>query len=381
MDLEYYEKIKYLFSSESDDMRSIVFLIVLHSISNMDYITKGNEEWVIYCKDLLYEMNKLKELSITTLSNFIRDINIYSKKTILIIQFFFKIEYNSIDITNSIYEWINATKITRLISRFEEFMGVKLNISDSGQIDYIPSNRTQFKFNNVIINRLLKSSLKDIPPMKDLDILLVNPVKQCFKGKKKYLDRLNKGFKCLDISQCKKIMNLKSYLPTITKEINQMDVCDATAQLIKFGFKYNENSSVCFEMYTLWESRMLGLLQIDSINIKLKQYIELLLEKVNPIILLKKQLNSTNYRFSIIKILKQYNLSLEKYSYIESMMHRARFILNTYTVLMKVFDNNIIFNPTNLAIYEKYYNKIYRKYIVEQSLVLDSIENQFIISS
>jgi hypothetical protein len=374
MDLEYYEKIKYLFSIDIDDMRSILFLLILHS-PHINYINIENDEFKIYFYDLLYETNKSNEIP---LYYFQRDIGIYTDKTISIIQFFFKIEYNSIDITNNINEWKNATKITRLISQLEEYSKLKLNSS------YSPSNATQFKFTN--IQFILKRILKDIPPIKDLDILLINPIQQCFKGKKKYLDRLNNGIKCLDISRCKNMMKKKSYLPTITAEINQMDVCDATTQLIKFGFKYNDNSSVCFEMYSSWEHRMLELLQIDSINIKLKQYIELLLEKVNPIMLLKKQLNSTNYRFSIRNILNQYmkglkkQISIEKYSYIESMHYRARFILNTYSILMKVFDNNIIFNPTNLSIYAKYYNKIYRKYILEQYLLLDSIENQLKIN-
>lgn len=386
MDLEYYDKIKYLFSLSKNDMRPIILLIILHSSVNQDsnevndntlelyrHMVK-NDEWKTYCRDLLYAaVNYSNTLSV---HNFVNNLPIYTKKTQTIISRFFKIEYNRTDITNNIVSWKNATHITLVPDILEQFFNIQL------PVNYVPSTNTQFEFNSMIIKSILRSIVGVIPQMKTIDVDLINPVHKCFSKEKKYLDYLENCFKGKDVSKCKAFMNQPSYSSTIKEEVNTMDVCVATELLIKFGFKYNKKSSICFEQYTSWEKRMITILQIKSINPNLKKYIELLLERVNSIKLLKKELMVKGSDYSIALVLKQYvelyprlKTRIDRYNEVELQYNKSQYILSNYRILMKLFNNTAI-NSINLSIYEEHYNKMYSKFMSEQALLLDYIEHQ-----
>jgi len=292
-----------------------------------------------------------------------------------IIKTFFKLEYGNEDITYT-DRWKQATKITRLNDKIEKFTGISL------KPDYKKSSNTQFTFNESILKEILKSTIDNIPKMKCLQH--INPIDKCLidTNQKQCLDYLEQCFKGRDISSCKKFMNQDNYLSNITNEVNSMDMCVAAETLVKLGFKSNKTVAICFESYQSWEERMLLLLQIKAINPKLIVYIELLLEKVNPIMLLKKELELKGGGYSIANVLNEYSsknnkliLPIYKHNNMENKYHTANHIVSLYSLLMKVFNNNKVFNYNNRKKYIDYYDKIHYKYLSKQKQLFDIIQN------
>ena len=390
MEIEKLKKLKYLFSLNENDMRPIFFLIILTNLSDytnnnhkdggfmnlykLPYMSliKSNDaynEWCVYCMDLLTASN----ISIKQFLAMNQDASLFDEK---IIKAFFKLEYGNEDITHNAERWKQATKITRLNDKIEKLTGISL------KPDYKKSSDTQFKFNETILKEILKSTIDMIPKMKCLQT--INLIDKCMidTNQKQCLDYLEQCFKGRDIASCKKFMNQDNYLSNITNEVKSMDICVAAETLVKLGFKSNKTLAICFESYDLWEERMLQLLQIKTINPKLIVYIRLLLERVNPIMLLKKELELKGGGYSIANVLKEYSsknnkliLPIHKHNNMENKYHTAKHIVSLYSLLMKVFNNNKVFNYDNRKMYIEYYDKIHYKYLSNQKQLLDIIQN------
>ena len=376
MDYKKIENLKFLFSVNENDMRSIFMLIILNNLTDYTYknlydstymqLIKNNNEWIKYCMDLL-----LSNISITQFKANLP----YTADIEKIIQTFFKLEYGT-EIIINIDQWKKVTRITRVNNKIIELTGICLTPN------YIQSSNTQFTFNDKIIKSLLSTLIKNIPPIKCVEI--INPIVKCvINSEKLYLNYLEECFKGRGIDKCKRMMNEPNYLLIITKEVNEMDMCIAAETLVKFGFKSNKTKSICFESYKLWEKRMIQLLQVKQINPKLEQYLKLLLEKVNPIILLRKQLEYMNPMrkiYSIVPILNEYlhkyklNYPITKYTDMETEYNSAYYIVSMYSLLIKVFNNEKHFNSNNRQSYSNYYDKIHAKLLLTQGKILDVLE-------
>ena len=376
MDYKKIENLKFLFSVNENDMRSIFMLIILNNLTDYTYknlydsaymqLIKNNNEWIKYCMDLL-----LSNISITQFKANLP----YTADIEKIIQTFFKLEYGSELIIN-VDQWKKVTRITRVNNKIIELTGICLTPN------YIQSSNTQFTFNDKIIKSLLSTLIKNIPPIKCVET--INPIVKCvINSEKLYLNYLEECFKGRGIDKCKRMMNEPNYLLIITKEVNEMDMCIAAETLVKFGFKSNKTKSICFESYKLWEKRMIQLLQVKQINPKLEQYLKLLLEKVNPIILLRKQLEYMNPMrkiYSIVPILNEYlhkyklNYPITKYTNMETEYNSAYYIVSMYSLLIKVFNNEKHFNSNNRQSYSNYYDKIHAKLLLTQGKILDVLE-------
>ena len=379
MDTKKLDKLKFLFSINENDMRSIFFLIILYNLSNYTYkilytlpymnlikIDAGSyNEWSMYCMDLL-----TLNISITEFKNNIPN---YTEIDEIIIKTFFKLEYGTIEITNDTTLWTQVTQITRLNNKLIEFTGICLTPN------YIQSLNTQFIFNDNIIKQLLLLLINNIPPIKCLEI--INPIKKCsINSETLYLNHLEECFKGRGIDKCKQFMNEPKFMSIITNEVNNMDICDATETLVKLGFKSNNTNAICFESYNSWEQNMIQILHIKNINPKLKKYIKLLLDKINPIVLLKTQLKVTGSNYSILSILNEYSskyklkLPINKYNDMEIKYNEAYYILTMYSLLMKIFNNQKHFNNQNREIYNNYYNKIKTNFLFYQMKILDALQ-------
>ena len=280
MEIDKLKKLKYLFSTNENDMRSYFFLIILNCLSEytkealykLPYMIliksniKSYNEWSMYCMDLYNIPISIKQFLDMDQGSYERNNKI--------IQTFFKLEYGNEDITFDVDRWKLVTNIIRLNDKMEQFTGILKS-------DYNQDNQfnTQFEFNDTILKQILKSLIDNIPTMKTLDVKVINPIEICLidTGGKQCLDYLEQCFKGRDITRCKKFMNQDNYLSNIKSEVNSMDVCVAADTLVKLGFKSNKTSAICFEPYDSWEKRMIEILQINAINSKLTQYIELLL--------------------------------------------------------------------------------------------------------
>jgi len=388
MDIEKIETLKYLFSTKENDMRSILFVIILDdminkklelttdNLYNLPYMInlKKNEEWITYCMDLA---------SVT----FIDKYNIQYSKYSKFIQPFFIIEENSIDLTNDIKKWSSNSMMTRMKDKITGFTGiVPLGSSDKS---YNISNNTYFSFNTLICNIILKTLIKNQPPlMEQHDMVLLDTVEQCFvqnKTHKKCIDYLEYCFKGKDVTEFKKYMNQDTFSDNIIKEVKDMDVCEAVRILDSLNFKYDHVNKKHFESYESWIQRTVVLLKIKDINPGLKKYIKLLLEKVNIITKLKKQLNKYSERKikGISKIMTHCSTLMNdvlcdemilSHNNLENKYYIADNIITIYDLLSKVCNNKIVFNNDNKHIYTKYYDKIKHKYLKDQKTLLNYIE-------
>jgi len=391
MDNDIANKYKYLFDIKEDDNRSLFFLIIMgdllkknldltmenmYSLSYMKNM-RNNDEWIKFCMDLAFEDKILDSVLI--------DIKLFP-----IILKFFTVMKNDIDVTNNTKEWQNISKIIRRKNKIMEFTGIK------PKPKYIQSNETKFNFNKIILQKLLKEMLIDIPEMDQIEMIIMNPIQKCYENGIVPPDQLNQdiceNLSCLEyiencsstknLNKCKKFISNDINLNKIIKEVQDMDVCKATGILIKFGFKYNNMKVACFESYLDWEKRTLDTLKIKGINKGLIKYIELLIEKVNPISELKRKINQSGG--GIANILSHYSDKqpvikniIDKHILIEKKYNQSKYIMGRYNTMMKIFNNNEIFNRNNKYLYSNYYDKINYKYLLQQKILLNYIERTY----
>jgi hypothetical protein len=353
MEINNFSKLKGLFSIDKDDMRSVFFLLAtsmdIDNLYSQSYMInmKTNEEWIIYCKDLMKN------------NNYIQYINYLNSWEIDLIKRLCRVESYGLEIT----DWTHATRIYLDVTKFEAFT----------QINYDPnhiiSNNKQFEFNESILNAFLVTIMKNTPALKEIT-LEISPIKKCFKPNDNTYFNTIKCAAGNSIDSCVAFMNQSNYNQLILDEVASMDMCDAAKILVKFGFK---NNNVSFESYESWETRIKNLIHVTSINPKLKKYIELLLDHVNPIMILKRELQSK--LGSSVNIFKEYlDLDLIPYEKLEINFHQAYHIIHYYSLMMKAFSNQKIFNYDNMYKYRNYYEKINYKYLLQQKILLDQIE-------
>jgi hypothetical protein len=372
MDIDNFSKLKLLFSTTKDDMRSIFFLLAVSNMINLncDCLYKlpymidmeKNDEWITYCNDIN------QSNIFVNVSEFIDCLNSWE---IELIKKLCRVESYGRDITD------HPTKIILDRTKFTEFSHIKYNPN------HINSNNKQFEFNEQILNNFLKSIMADIPSLKNISINTISPIKKCFKTNdvNTYFDTIKKCVDGKNIDDCMNFMKSSDYNQKILDEVASMDICDAAIILVKFGFKTNNNIS--FESYNSWETRIKSIISVNSINLQLKKYIELLLERVNPIMILKKELQKNSS--SIKSILNQYispnsnhyNL-VPKYNKVEENYHKARHIITVYSMLMTVFTNRKIFNYDNMYKYRNLYEKLNYKYLLQQTLLLNHVEENLL---
>ena len=404
-----------LFSIHMNDLRSefIYFIICdlmtnkleLNSINlyNSPYMidVKDNIEWVEYCYDIT--MND-DIIDIKILENINKQLTIKNQSILFIdrittiIQQFFKITYNNIDITFIPSQWNKATNIIRLKYNIYKFVNIMAPPFYSKKKD----EYLQFIFTEEIIRNMLKSMINNIPPMEQIEMDLTNMIEKCIKKKStSFTDNVIKCMKGKDINSCKKIMSMEDYKDIIKKEINEMDVCSAVNLLVQFGFKMKKNTTFDkneskasfsslfnyqkFESYEMWEKRYKLLLELPSINDKFSYYIKLLLEKANPINELRNKMETSNIGMiggGIKNVMNKYmgkndllNNIIVKHNIMEEKYHTARYIVINYGQFIKIFNNKKIFNYNNMALYKRYYDKIYYKYMIIQKELLDMIDS------
>jgi hypothetical protein len=372
MDIDNFSKLKLLFSTEEDDMRSIFFLLAVSNMINLscDCLYKlpymidmeKNDEWITYCNDIIIQDNNL-----INPNEFLDYLNSWE---IELIKKLCRVESYGRDITD------HRTKITLDRTKFTDFCHIKYT-------NHIQSNNKQFEFNEQILNSFLKSIMTDVPSLKDISINTISPIKKCFKTNdvNTYFDTIKKCVDGKNIDDCMNFMKSSNYNQKILDEVASMDICDAAIILVKFGFKTNNNIS--FESYHSWETRIKSIISVNSINLQLKKYIELLLERVNPIMILKKELQKN--ASSINTILNEYILPnsehynlVPKYNKVEENYHKAHYIITVYSMLMVVFTNRKIFNYDNMYKYRNLYEKLNYKYLLQQTILLNHVEENLL---
>ena len=384
-----FKKIKYLFSINNNDMRSDFFLFIIFDILNRNNILTSNIlynspftyniihniEWINYCMDLAYEDLEFKWPEVN-----ISNINII--KTI--IKTFFIVIDNDNNIihidnynyNNNISKLSNTSKLIRSKDKIIKFTTI------IPSYNYLKSSQNSFTFNTMIFKDMLKKMLENIPPINMInENTLINPVKQCLEKKKmEYFEYITKCMNGSDINNCIKFMQNKNYYDKIKKEVENMDKCTCVDILIKFGFKYQDSK---LELYETWEKRIIYNLQINNINMMLKQYILLLIQRLNPILELK-QILDKNKNIGIENVLLKYkklypdmiNTSIiNEYIIVERKYFISLYILDCYYNLLKIFNNRIVFNYNNMQTYINYHDLIFNIYSDKQSVILKKIEN------
>jgi hypothetical protein len=320
---------------------------------------KQNNEWIQYCMDLAFE-DKIMEIT-----------NIESNMIQTIIQTFFT--------------EVRDNKFIRSKDKIIEFTDITIPPY------YVQSHESKFNFNKTILKKILKEMLENIPEMNQIEMIIINPIQKCYENgivptdidiceNQSCLEYIENCSSTKNLNKCKRFLSNDMNWNKLVKEVQDMDVCKATDILIKFGFKYNNKSLKCFEPYTEWNNRTMKTLQIKEINNGLKKYIELLIEKANPISELKRKINMNGG--GIGSVLSSYSLknpelkeTIDNHNMIEEKYHNAKYIVGRYNMMMDLFNDNEIFNRNNKYMYHDYYEKIHYKYLLEQKILLNSIEN------
>ena len=396
-----FKKIKYLFSINNNDMRSDFFLFIIfdilnrnniltYNILNNNILTSNilynspftynmihNIEWINYCMDLAYEDIEFKWPEVNT-----SNINIIKTiiKTFFIVidndNNIIHIDNNNNNNNNNISKLSNTSRLIRSKDKIIKFTTI------IPSYEYLKSSQNSFTFNTVIFKDMLKKMLENIPAVDMIsENTLINPVKQCLKKKKmEYFEYITKCMNGSDINNCIKFMQNKNYYDKIKKEVANMDKCICVDILIKFGFKYQDSN---LELYETWEKRIIYNLQINKINMMLKQYILLLIQRLNPILELK-QILDKNKNIGIENVLIKYkklypnmiNTSIiDNYIILERKYFISLYILDCYYNLLKIFNNRIVFNYNNMQTYINYHDLIFNIYSDKQSFILKKIEN------
>ena len=381
-----FKKIKYLFSINNNDMRSDFFLFIIFDILNRNNILTSNIlynspftyniinniEWINYCMDLAYEDVEFKwpEVNISNI-NFIKTI---------IKTFFIVIDNDNNIIQVDDYDDTSIMSNTsRLIRSKDKIIKITTIIPS---YNYLKSSQNSFTFNTVFFKDMLKKMLENIPPVNMIsENTLINPVKQCLEKKKmEYFEYITKCMNGSDINNCIKFMQNKNYYDKIKKEVANMDKCICVDILIKFGFKYQDSN---LELYETWEKRIIYKLEINNINMMLKQYILLLIQRLNPILELK-QILDKNKNIGIENVLIKYkklypniiNTSIiDDYIILERKYFISLYILDCYYNLLQIFNNRIVFNYNNMQTYNNYHDLIFNIYSDKQLFILEKIEN------
>ena len=381
-----FKKIKYLFSINNNDMRSDFFLFIIFDILNRNNILTSNIlynspftyniinniEWINYCMDLAYEDVEFKwpEVNISNI-NFIKTI---------IKTFFIVIDNDNNIIQVDDYYYISKLSNTSRLIRSKDKIIKFTTIIPS--YNYLKSSQNSFTFNTVIFKDMLKKMLENIPPVNMInENTLINPVKQCLEKKKmEYFEYITKCMNGSDINNCIKFMQNKNYYDKIKKEVAHMDKCTCVDILIKFGFKYQDSK---LELYETWEKRIIYNLQINNINMMLKQYILLLIQRLNPILELK-QILDKNKNIGIENVLLKYKklypdmintTIINEYIIVERKYFISLYILDCYYNLLQIFNNRIVFNYNNMQTYNNYHDLIFNIYSDKQLFILEKIEN------
>ena len=382
MDNDIANKYKYLFGINTNDNRSLFFLIIISDLLkkklelnsknmyNLPYMKeiKKYDEWIEYCRDLAI-MDKMIE---------VKQID---KKLYDIIKTFFTVMKDDMDITNNMNIWNTMTQLIRKKDKIIQFTGIVV------PPNYIQSNKTKFNFNKMILTKLLKEMLVDIPEMEQIEMVIVNPIQKCYEDG--IVPTVCEDISCLEyiescsstknLKKCKKFLSNDTNGDKLVKEVMEMDICKATDILIKFGLKYNNNTIKCFETYKEWEERTKSTLKIKEINNGLKKYIELLIEKVNPISELRRKIIMSGGGIGSVMssyVLKNPDLKdvIEKHISMEKKYNHGKHIVSRYNTMLNIFNNNEIFNRNNMLLYSNYYDKIHYKYLLQQKILLNYIE-------
>jgi len=379
-----FDKYKYLFSVNDNDMRSCYFILICFDILNRgEELTSVN----LYNSPFTYDLNKniewinyINELTMSS-PNLLRPIlpldipyNIQDQYIVMLIQQFFRVEdINKTDITNNVIRWKDATNCIRLKDKIIQFTSI------TPPSVFVGSLVTNFEFSNTILTNILKQLLLKVPSVVQIEMELIDPVKKCLEKKQMtYLDHIDKCFQGKNINKCLQFMQNDKYYNIIVEEVNNMDVCIAVDTLIKFGFNHDNN---IMESYDKWEKRTLTRITLKSINPKLKQYILLLIQKINPIIELKKRLKQSPGKIS--KILKDsmlyplYKKTIDSYTIIEDKYFISKYIVDNYYNMLLIFTSNKnIFNYDNMMIYNNNHAKISSLYQSKQQTLFDLIDKE-----
>ena len=342
-----------IFGIINNDLRSEFFLLVLCDLlkRNLELTTenlynspfmvdlRNNSEWIQYCYDLTYQDFVISD-------NVIQDFIIQDNNKILAAFF-----------NNNI----------RSKDKIADFVGIR------APVDYMSTRAIptmEFVFNDSILNNILRKVIGNIPEYPQMKI--ISPIERCLNTEEKN-KFTNNVMQCLKGNKyCVEMMNPdnKEFINNIEDEVNRMDICDATKLLVSFGFTNLKTDKNKFELYETWEARIKNILELQNINPNFKKYIILLLKHVDPIGELKRQITelSSPHR---IKLLDTHINS--PYYYMERKYHTSHYIYDTYMKLTKIFNNKIIFNYNNLALYKKMYDKIHYKYLIVQKDILNKL--------
>jgi len=355
-----FNKYRYLFSVNNNDKRSDFFIFIIFDLlyrnkelnsislyqSPFAYNIRNNIEWITYCMDLAHK---------DTIIDFNPSDFIYFEQ---IIKTFFIV--------------INTTTLLRKKDKIINFTTI------IPPIMYNKSNNNHFNFSEKYFKDIMREMLENIPPFEQIDIV-INPVEKCLEKKQlKCLDHLEKCINGIDINDCIKYMQTENYSEEIKKEVTNMEICIAVDTLVKFGFLQNDR----METYDVWEKRILTKLKIKKINLQLKEYILLLLQRINPILEIKNLLKNKNTGISNIlikykKIYPNYASLIDSYILLENKYFISSYILDCYYNLLKIYRNSSnkkFFNYDNMIQYNDYHNIIENKYKKEQSKILTILE-------
>ena len=359
-----FNKYIYLFLVNKKDKRSDFFLLIIfdlicrnkelnsYNLYNSPFTNnmKENPLWITYCMDLACEdiiLDKIDSI----------DINI------IVDTFFTEDEKNN--------------KITRRREKIIKFTNI------TPTIDYKKSTLDSFNFSDETLKDILRKMLQSIPNFNQISIDIINPVKKCLeKTKMTYLEHIDKCISGKDINKCIEFMKNEKYMENITDEVIKMDTCIAVDTLIKFGFKVQDKH---METYDMWEKRILIKLNIKQLNPQLKQYILLLIQKVNPILELKLLLSSNkcnnmsiaNILYYYKKIYPQYSSIIDEYIILEKKFLISQYIVDNYSNLLKIFNTNRdVFNFDNNNKYNNLYHIIKDNFNIKQLFLLETLEKQ-----